>query len=83
MFHDKSLVEEASKIRKDDLLVFLALEAFHQRKPYKELEKSLQRDLKYYFGSPTEARGPGSNNFEMCYRVTDSSLFPFFVVITF
>ena len=67
-FHDKAIVEEASKIRKEDLLVILALEEFHQRKPYKELEKSLQRDLKHYFGSPTEARKQAK---ELLFQIAD------------
>lgn len=36
--------------RRDDLIVYLALQLFSRRKPYRQLEIGLQRDIKAHFG---------------------------------
>lgn len=42
--------------RMSDLLVFLALQQFQKRKPYRHLEQTLQRDVRYFFGDYTAAQ---------------------------
>ena len=47
---DPALLERARNARKDDLLVYLALQQFRGVQPYKQLEARLQRDIKAFFG---------------------------------
>ena len=46
----------ARTARMSDLLVFLALQQFQKRKPYRHLEPTLQRDIRYFFGDYTSAQ---------------------------
>nr|BDD46374.1 hypothetical protein 3 [Halieaceae bacterium] len=48
--------EKAENVRKNDLLVYLALEHFSKRKPYSRMPASLRRDINYHFGKYTDAR---------------------------
>lgn len=48
-FKDVEKLREAYFIRKNDLLVFFALEFFKQRQSFQEYEKSFQRDVKILF----------------------------------
>jgi len=50
------LLESAQASRIEDLEVYLALNLFESRKPYKHMEKSLQRDIKFFFGTITQAK---------------------------
>ena len=50
------LLRAAEQQRRDDILIYLAMEAFSQRKPYRKLDASLQRDIIYHFGSYQRAR---------------------------
>ncbi len=47
--------QRASQSRRDDLLVYHALGLFGQRKPYKHMPESLQRDIKHFFSNITSA----------------------------
>ena len=48
---DSELLETARDLRIDDLKVYLALNIFQGRRPYKTMEKTLQLDIKTFFGS--------------------------------
>jgi len=53
LVHDRNNVadlERARAQRVDDLKVYLALQQFQRRKPYKTLEARLQRDIRSFFG---------------------------------
>ena len=69
-FKDVEKLREAYFIRKNDLLVFFALEFFKQRQSFQEYEKSFQRDIKYFFGSITEAHKLSK---ELLYQIVDQS----------
>lgn len=47
---DASLLDQARQSRIDDLLTYFALQTFTRRKAYKNLEASLQKDIKAFFG---------------------------------
>jgi DNA phosphorothioation-associated putative methyltransferase len=49
MYEEDGFIE-ARKNRIDDLKVYLALSMFEQRKPYRNMPDSLQRDIKDFFG---------------------------------
>lgn len=53
--HNKLNFNEAEFERRKDLLVHFALGLFSRRKPYKEMPKLLQRDIKYFFNKYTDA----------------------------
>ena len=44
-------LEEAANARREDLLVYFALQQFEHRRPYKQLPDELRRDVKAFFGS--------------------------------
>ena len=44
-------IKKAYDMRKNDLLVYLALSNFNRKVPFKHLSKSLQTDIKTFFGS--------------------------------
>lgn len=48
--HEAALFEQARQSKNDDLITYFALQTFSKRKPYKNLEASLQRDIKAFFG---------------------------------
>jgi DNA phosphorothioation-associated putative methyltransferase len=47
---DLQLLERARATRRDDLLVYFALQQFRHRPRYRQLETRLQRDIKAFFG---------------------------------
>lgn len=47
---DPLMLEAASKTRRDDLLLYLAMQQFSKRPAYKRLDERLQRDIKSFFG---------------------------------
>jgi DNA phosphorothioation-associated putative methyltransferase len=48
--NEVSEIESSAKQRTDDLIVYLALQLFSKRKPYRHLDTRLQRDIKAFFG---------------------------------
>lgn len=54
-YYDLSQFDQAAETRKNDLLVFFAMQYFGKRKPYKHLESRLQRDIKQFFGDYSQA----------------------------
>ncbi|WP_280283865.1 DNA phosphorothioation-associated putative methyltransferase [Pseudomonas sp. BN415] len=49
--YDLCTLDQASLERKNDLLVYLALNLFEKRKPYTSYPLELQRDIKVHFGN--------------------------------
>ncbi|MCF6257078.1 MAG: DNA phosphorothioation-associated putative methyltransferase [Gammaproteobacteria bacterium] len=62
------LLESAQASRIEDLEVYLALNLFERRKPYKHMEKSLQRDIKFFFGTITQAQEVAR---ELLFQIAD------------
>ena len=54
-----ALLERGEAERMADLEVYLALQQFERRRPYKHLEAGLQRDIKAFFGDYSAARTAG------------------------
>ena len=53
---DETETALARTARMSDLLVFLALQQFQKRKPYRHLVPALQRDIRYFFGDYNSAQ---------------------------
>lgn len=53
--HGQSDFLEAESDRRKDFLVHFALGLFSRRKPYKEMPKALQKDIKHFFNKYTDA----------------------------
>ena len=68
---DVKLLEKIGRERRDDLILYFAIELFRERKPYGDLPKRLQQDLKTFFGnypnSQVEAR-------QLLFSIGDSKL---------
>lgn len=54
-----AVLEQAAEARRADLEVYLALRLFERRRPYKQLEPGLQRDIKAFFGDYPSAQQAG------------------------
>jgi DNA phosphorothioation-associated putative methyltransferase len=65
---DPAELEQAVRARRDDLLVYLALQQFERRRPYRRLERDLQQDIKHFFGDYAAARTEAS---EWLFRIAD------------
>jgi len=57
--YDLDLLGAAHNTRKDDLKLFLAMQQFSRRPPYRTLETRLQRDIKAFFGDYGRAQQDG------------------------
>ena len=55
-FHGTEAVAAAFRSRKEDLLVFFALQQFEQRQRYTALSEELRRDIKTFFGTYQNAQ---------------------------
>ncbi|MBK7677601.1 MAG: DNA phosphorothioation-associated putative methyltransferase [Candidatus Accumulibacter sp.] len=53
---DARTVARARDARSSDLIVFLALQQFQKRRPYRHLEAGIQRDIRYFFGDYANAQ---------------------------
>lgn len=53
---DPEEFQRAAASRVADLQVFLALQIFEQRKPYRHFERGLQQDIKHFFGDYAAAK---------------------------
>jgi DNA phosphorothioation-associated putative methyltransferase len=49
--NELQLLEDAGRCRKDDVLLYLAMQQFSRRPAYKRLDERLQRDIKTFFGA--------------------------------
>ena len=52
-------LEAAAIARQEDLLVYFALSYFGRRRAYAELPSRLQRDVRFFFGNISKAKGAG------------------------
>lgn len=68
--YDLGLLESAAKLRRDDLQLFMAVQAFSKRRAYQQLEQRLQRDIKAFFGDYRTAQGEGVR---LLLQASDSS----------
>jgi len=57
--YDLDLLKSAQATRKDDLLLFLAMQQFSHRPAFKTLETRLQRDIKVFYGDYSQAQRSG------------------------
>ncbi|MBL4652321.1 MAG: DNA phosphorothioation-associated putative methyltransferase, partial [Flavobacteriales bacterium] len=53
---ETDLLKKSGADRREDLLVYFALEMFSGRKPYRQLPKSLQHDIKAFFDNHANAQ---------------------------
>ena len=58
-YFDVRKLEQARKIRIDDLSVYMAIQQFSKRGRYRNLEPRLQRDVKAFFGDYSSAQSAG------------------------
>jgi DNA phosphorothioation-associated putative methyltransferase len=61
-------IECARRSRFEDLEVYFALNQFERRKPYKHLERGLQRDIRTFFGSYASAQAAAR---ELLFGIAD------------
>lgn len=66
---DPAELEQAAQARRDDLLVYLALQQFERRRPYRHLEPGLQQDIKHFFGDYATACAEAAAGL---FRIADS-----------
>jgi DNA phosphorothioation-associated putative methyltransferase len=81
---DSDLLDKSAADRCEDLLLYFALEMFSDRQPYRQLPKSLQLDVREFFGShgnaQIEARillfstGDANSVREACEEIADKDL---------
>lgn len=64
-------LQEAEKIRRNDLLVYLALDHFGKRDVYSRMPESLRRDIKHHFHKYQTARNEAR---ELLFSVSDPQL---------
>lgn len=57
--YDLSLLRSAQATRKEDLLLFFALQQFRHRPAFRNLAARLQRDIKAFFGDYSQAQQDG------------------------
>ncbi len=65
------LFDAAAALRRNDLKVYLALELFKKRRPYHELDPGLQRDVKHFFKSYTQAQQEAK---DLLFQIGDNAL---------
>jgi DNA phosphorothioation-associated putative methyltransferase len=58
---DTDLLERAQQDRREDLLVYFALEMFSGRQPYRQLQKGLKADIRSFFDSHGNAQVEARN----------------------
>jgi len=61
-------IELSAISRTEDLEVYFALSKFEHRRPYKHLERGLQRDIKAFFGSYASAQ---ASALELLFKIAD------------
>lgn len=54
--NDTKQLEASKSQRNEDIIVYLALQLFARRKPYRQLDVTLQRDIKSHFGDYQRAQ---------------------------
>lgn len=66
---DQSLLQQAASARSDEVRAFFAMQAFGRRKPLRDLEPRLRRDIKVFFGSLAVAEAEGRRLLQQCADV--------------
>lgn len=66
--NDPAEIEQAATRRVEDLEVYLALNQFERRRPYKHLERGVQRDIKSFFGNYNNAQAIAR---DLLFRIAD------------
>ena len=66
---DHDLLQQAASARSDEIRAFFAMQAFGRRKPLRDLEPRLQRDVKAFFGSLGVAELEGRRLLHQCAEV--------------
>ena len=66
---DHDLLQQAASARADEIRAFFAMQAFGRRKPLRDLEPRLQRDIKAFFGSLGVAELEGRRLLHQCADV--------------
>ncbi|MES9902678.1 MAG: DNA phosphorothioation-associated putative methyltransferase [Sedimenticola sp.] len=61
-------IELAATRRTEDLEVYFSLNQFERRRPYKHLERGLQRDIKVFFGDYRHAQ---ASALELLFKIAD------------
>jgi DNA phosphorothioation-associated putative methyltransferase len=68
---EKETLEQISAERRDDLILYFALELFSQHRPYRQLPKRLQQDLKAFWGNYGNAQIEAR---QLLFSIGDKSL---------
>jgi DNA phosphorothioation-associated putative methyltransferase len=63
------LLQQAANARSDEIRAFFAMQAFGRRKPLRDLEPRLRRDIKAFFGSLGVAEAEGRRLLHQCADV--------------
>ena len=66
--NDSALLDQAAAQRRADLSVYFALNQFERRRPYTQLERGLQCDIKALFGDYATAQNQAR---ELLFRIAD------------
>ena len=66
---DQDLLQQAASARSDEIRAFFAMQAFGRRKPLRDLEPRLRRDIKTFFGSLSVAEAEGRRLLHQCADV--------------
>ncbi len=66
--NDSEEIVLAATRRTEDLEVYFALNQFERRRPYKHLERGLQRDIKVFFGDYRRAQ---ASALELLFKIAD------------
>lgn len=63
---DQDLLQQAATARSDEIRAFFAMQAFGRRRPLRDLEPRLRRDIKAFFGSLAVAEAEGRRLLHQC-----------------
>jgi len=66
---DPDLLQQAASAKSDEIRAFFAMQAFGRRKPLRDLEPQLRRDIKTFFGSLPVADAEGRRLLHKCADV--------------
>ena len=66
---DLQLMQTAANARADEIRAFFAMQAFGRRRPLRDLEPRLRRDIKVFFGSLSVAETEGRRLLHQCADV--------------
>lgn len=68
-WNDPAEIEQSATRRIEDLEVYFALNQFERRRPYKHLERGLQRDIKSFFGNYSSAQALAR---DLLFKIADT-----------